>query len=44
MSIARSTPAQNARGDASENFVYRISNGKAVLAGYHIASNALVIN
>jgi hypothetical protein len=36
--------AKYARGDASENFVYRLSNDKAALAGYHIASNALVIN
>ncbi|HXZ92267.1 MAG TPA: DUF4019 domain-containing protein [Burkholderiales bacterium] len=32
------------RGSAAETFVYRISGGKALLAGYHINSNALLSN
>lgn len=32
------------RGVAAENFVYRIDNGKAVLAGYHVNSDALILN
>ena len=30
-------------GDAAEQFVYRLQDGKALLAGYHINSNALVL-
>jgi hypothetical protein len=30
-------------GDAEETFVYRIVDDRALLAGYHISSNALVI-
>ena len=30
------------KGVASENFYFRITDGKAVLAGYHVASDALV--
>jgi hypothetical protein len=36
--------AKYERGAAEENFVYRIDNGKALLAGYHISSNALITN
>jgi hypothetical protein len=32
------------RGMAQENFVYRIADGKALLAGYHINSRALLLN
>jgi len=30
-------------GEATETFVYRITNESALLAGYHINSNALII-
>ena len=30
------------KGDGTETFMYRISDGKAFLAGYHINSNALI--
>ncbi len=30
------------RGDAEEQFVYRIEEDKALLAGYHINSHALI--
>jgi hypothetical protein len=30
------------RGSAEENFVFRIDNGGAALAGYHVNSNALI--
>ena len=33
-----------ANGVAAENFYYRIDGGKAVLAGYHINSDALIFN
>jgi hypothetical protein len=32
-----------AEGDAAEQFVYRLQDGKALLAGYHINSNALIL-
>ena len=32
------------QGSAEESFVYRLADGKAVLAGYHVNSTALVIN
>ena len=32
-----------AEGDASEQFVYRIKDGKALLVGYNINSNALIL-
>jgi hypothetical protein len=32
------------RGAATENFVYRIDGDRAALAGYHVASNALIEN
>lgn len=32
------------RGPAAENFVYRIDDGKATLVGYHVNSDALVLN
>lgn len=31
-------------GEAAETFVYRITNDTALLAGYHINSNALITN
>ena len=34
--------AQFERGTAKEEFVFRIEKGRAVLAGYHVTSNALV--
>ena len=30
-------------GDAVEQFVYRLKDGKALLVGYHINSNALIV-
>ncbi|THD35268.1 MAG: DUF4019 domain-containing protein [Sphingomonas sp.] len=33
-----------AKGPATETFVYRIDGGKAVLAGYNINSQALILN
>ena len=33
-----------ARGEAAENFVYKITDGKAQLAGYNVNSDALIIN
>ena len=30
-------------GDAAEQFVYRLGDGKALLAGYHINSLALIV-
>jgi opacity protein-like surface antigen len=32
------------RGDATESFVYRIEGGKPLLVGYHINSNAMLVN
>ena len=32
-----------AEGQASERFVYRVAEGQALLAGYHINSSALVL-
>jgi hypothetical protein len=32
------------RGAATEDFVYRIDGAKALLAGYHISSDALILN
>lgn len=32
------------RGDASEQIVYKIADGKTALVGYHIGSTALVVN
>ena len=32
------------RGNGAETFVYRISDGTALLAAYHINSNALITN
>jgi len=32
-----------AEGNAAEQFVYRLEAGKALLAGYHINSNALIL-
>ena len=32
------------RGHANEEFVFRISDGKAALAGYHVNSDALILN
>lgn len=34
--------AQFERGPGTEEFVFRIENGRAVLAGYHVNSNVLV--
>lgn len=36
--------AKYERGAADESFVYRIDGAKATLAGYHISSNALIVN
>ncbi len=32
------------RGAATENFAYRLDSGKPVLAGWHITSDALILN
>jgi hypothetical protein len=32
------------RGTGAETFVYRITSGKALLAGYNINSTELIIN
>ena len=32
------------RGEATETFVYKISDGKAALVGYNVNSDALIIN
>jgi hypothetical protein len=32
-----------AEGQATEQFLYRLSDGKALLAGYHINSNAFIL-
>lgn len=32
------------RGAAQESFVFRITDGAAKLAGYHVNSNALILN
>jgi hypothetical protein len=32
-----------AEGQASEQFLYRITDGKALLAGYHVNSNVLIL-
>jgi hypothetical protein len=42
--VTENYASQYARGSASENFVYRIEGQKAVLAGYHINSTALIVN
>jgi hypothetical protein len=42
LSLSYSTTFE--KGVASENFYYSIVGGKAVLAGYHIASDALILN
>ena len=36
--------ATYARGAAEESFVYRIDDGHAALAGYHVNSDALILN
>ncbi|MGN6278269.1 MAG: DUF4019 domain-containing protein [Sphingomonas sp.] len=36
--------AQYARGEAAENFVYRIDDDRAVLNGYYVTSDALILN
>lgn len=40
--VSLGAQTQFERGNGVETFVYRVSNGKAVLAGYHINSNALI--
>jgi hypothetical protein len=42
--IAINYQAVYEHGPAAENFVYRIDNGKATLAGYHVNSDVLVLN
>ena len=32
-----------AEGEASEQFVYRVADGQALLAGYHVNSKALIL-
>jgi hypothetical protein len=40
--VTLSREAHFERGSGTEEFVFRIENGRAVLAGYHVNSNALV--
>ena len=42
--IVLNQEAQYERGTAQEQFVYRIDAGKAALAGYHVNSDALILN
>ncbi len=35
--------AKYEHGPAAENFVYRIENGRATLAGYHVNADALIL-
>ena len=40
--IVLNQKAKYAHGDAVEEFTYRLSGGKATLAGYHVTSTALI--
>lgn len=42
--IAINYQASYEHGPAAENFVYRIDDGKATLAGYHVNADALILN
>jgi hypothetical protein len=42
--IVLNQEAQYERGTAQEQFVYRLNAGKAALAGYHVNSDALILN
>ncbi len=42
--VAISYAAKYERGEAVENFVFAIADGKAGLAGYHVNSDALILN
>jgi hypothetical protein len=42
--IVLNQQAEYERGSAQEQFVYRIDAGKAALAGYHVNSEALILN
>jgi hypothetical protein len=42
--ITLNLEAQYERGTAQEQFVYRIWGDKALLAGYHVNSDALILN
>jgi Protein of unknown function (DUF3887) len=42
--VTISYQASYERGAAAENFVYRVEGPQAVLAGYHINSDALLLN
>jgi hypothetical protein len=42
--VTISYAASYSRGGAQENFVYRLVDGRARLAGYHVNSTALIVN
>lgn len=42
--ISLNYSAKYERGDATENFVYRVDGQQTRLAGYHVTSNALIVN
>ena len=42
--VAINYVATYARGVAQEGFAFRIDGGRAVLAGYHVNSNALILD
>lgn len=42
--IVLNQQAQYEHGAAQEEFVFRITDGKAALAGYHVNSDALILN
>jgi len=42
--VALTFDTQFEKGRGTEQFVYRITGGKALLAGYHIMSNDLIVN
>jgi hypothetical protein len=42
--VTLSYSAKYERGSADETFIYRIDAGRALLAGYHVNSTALIVN
>jgi hypothetical protein len=42
--ISLTFSAKYERGSADESFVYRVDGAKLALAGYHVSSNALIVN
>lgn len=41
--VALSYSTSYAEGEAAEQFVYRMEDGKALLVGYHVNSNAFIL-